>query len=254
MHPFTPLRQHHDVIDGCMVEAYATHVCQVVKPAALECFRRNVTRCRDKARILALADESGGACYGNRLNRDFKEHVLNLLEPVRGDSRCFILGDRAYECYGQAGAEMVENNPTLDLLSVDQFMTVANQFFDSILNCFIAVYRSNAAICENWQIPLLLELQGTALPSLFGMTFTPEQMDRLELPQECSVHHPYGYPRPPQRNCVNQPSSDHNDGNAQNYQDQQQEEEDWSQLQLQQQQQLQDHTIPSFLKRPRQQQ
>nr|KAG5712760.1 hypothetical protein BaRGS_029815 [Batillaria attramentaria] len=180
-HPFQPLHEHHDIIDGCMVEAYATHVCQVVKPSALRCFRRNVTLCDYRDRILAIADESGGACYGNNLNREFKEHVLNFLEPVRGDSQCFILGDRAYECYRQAGIEMIENNPNLEVLSVDDFMPVANQFFESVFDCFIAVYRSNTPICENWQIPLLLEFQGTALPSLFGASFTPEQMDRLEV-------------------------------------------------------------------------
>ena len=28
MHPHFPLRQHHDILDGCMVEAYATHTCR----------------------------------------------------------------------------------------------------------------------------------------------------------------------------------------------------------------------------------
>ena len=28
LHPYLPLRQHHDILDGCMVEAYATHTCR----------------------------------------------------------------------------------------------------------------------------------------------------------------------------------------------------------------------------------
>ena len=28
LHPYMPLRQHHDILDGCMVEAYATHTCR----------------------------------------------------------------------------------------------------------------------------------------------------------------------------------------------------------------------------------
>ena len=53
--------------------------------------------------------------------------MLNFLEPVRGDSQCFVLADRAYECYSHAGNQMTEDNPDLDVLSVDDFMPVANQ-------------------------------------------------------------------------------------------------------------------------------
>ena len=53
--------------------------------------------------------------------------VLNFLHPVRGDSACFVLADRAYECYSQAGIEMVENNPNLEVYTVEEFMPVANQ-------------------------------------------------------------------------------------------------------------------------------
>ena len=51
--------------------------CSVVKPVALECFARNVTHCNYRERLLAIADESGGACYGNRLNREFKERAYD---------------------------------------------------------------------------------------------------------------------------------------------------------------------------------
>ena len=53
--------------------------------------------------------------------------MLNFLHPVRGDSACFVLADRAYECYSQAGIEMVENNPNLEVYTVEEFMPVANQ-------------------------------------------------------------------------------------------------------------------------------
>ena len=49
----------------------------MVKPVALECFARNVTHCNYRERLLAIADESGGACYGNRLNREFKERAYD---------------------------------------------------------------------------------------------------------------------------------------------------------------------------------
>ncbi|KAK7115058.1 uncharacterized protein [Littorina saxatilis] len=255
LHPYEPLRQHHDVIDGCMVEAYATHTCRVVKPAALECFARNVKDCHNQGRLQAIADESGGACYGNNLNREFKEHVLNWLEPVSGDSRCFVLADNAYECYRQAGMEMTENNPNLDVLSVDDFMPVANQFFDSIYSCFIAVYKSNEPVCQKWQIPLLLELQGTALPSLFGMTFSATQMDQLELRRGCPNHHFYGN-RPAHRNCVNQPDhtdDSNNDSNNDNNKPSENDGDDDSFLQLQEQS-LGDETLPPFVLQQLQQQ
>lgn len=231
--PYLPLQQLTPVVDGCMVEDYARHVCQVVKPAALSCFEGEVRSCDHKDRLLAIADQSGGACSGNQVNKEFKEHILNFLQPVRTDSRCFsLLGEDAYQCWVEETMTMMEENPNLETMSVDEFIVANNQFFDRLLTCFVDVFRSNVAACENWQIPLLMELQGTGIPSLFGMTFTPEQMDRLELVQECPTHHGG---QPYRRHCNNQPTSTPSDDKGED------------EGQVQQQQQL-DFTLPPFLK------
>ncbi|PVD21446.1 hypothetical protein C0Q70_19619 [Pomacea canaliculata] len=216
--PYLPLQQVTSVVDGCMMEDYARHgfhphyaVCdRVVKPAALSCFEGAINRCDDKDRLMTIADHSGGACDGIQVNGEFKKHVLNFLLPVRADSGCFSeqLDDATNECL-ENGVDMMEReNAKLQLLTVDKFIVANNIFFDRVFTCFIDVYRSNMAACRNWQIPLLLQLQSTAIPSLFGMTFTPEQMGKLETMPPASTsseqegdgqekQQPEDIPRPP---------------------------------------------------------
>lgn len=56
-----------------------------------------------------------------------------------------------------------------------------SRFFETYWDCLTKVYKSKESECPHWQIPMLLILQKTALPSLFGMSLRADQIGKLEV-------------------------------------------------------------------------
>ncbi|BFZ13346.1 hypothetical protein BsWGS_16385 [Bradybaena similaris] len=176
------------------VEEYATHMCSVVKPAALECLTRQVSRCSNIKKILEMADTSGGTCYHNQLDDYFKHAIIDHLPPVRSDSACFNISDTS-RCYDNAASSIRSHS-----VPISKFHFEADKFFAKIWECQVQLYKSNEKICPNWQIPMLLSLQDMAMPTLFGMKLTEEHISMLELKNEAPTtrRRPiFTTPRPP---------------------------------------------------------
>ncbi|XP_055890698.1 uncharacterized protein LOC106071093 [Biomphalaria glabrata] len=176
---FTELYEKHERYTPEFLQAYATHMCSVVKPKALECLRKQVAECSNAQKLISMADESGGACEKNGLNPAFKHHIIDHLKTVKGDSPCFTIADDSYKCYVKAGEQIMKSG--VDTVDISKFYKVADKFFDIIWDCLITIFRSNSDICEQWQLPMLLALQKTAMPSLFGMRLNNNQIAKLEL-------------------------------------------------------------------------
>ena len=45
-----------------MLEQYALHMCNVVKPTALDCFAQEISACSNAENLYKMADASGGTC------------------------------------------------------------------------------------------------------------------------------------------------------------------------------------------------
>ncbi|KAH9507636.1 hypothetical protein Btru_053305 [Bulinus truncatus] len=145
----------------------------------MECLQKEVATCKNAHKLMNIANESGGACEGNNLNPFFKQHVIDHLETVKGDSPCFTIADDSYKCYEQAGEQIMRSG--VDTVDISKFYKVADKFFDIIWDCLIKVFKSNSETCKQWQLPMLLALQKTAMPSLFGMRLNNYQVAKLEL-------------------------------------------------------------------------
>ncbi|CAL1533973.1 unnamed protein product [Lymnaea stagnalis] len=178
-HKYTGLYVAHKDYTPEFLQDYATHMCSVVKPKALECLQKEVKDCSNAAKLVAIANESGGACEGNHLNPFFKLHIIDKLKTVNGDSPCFTIADNSYKCYVMAGDVIMKSG--VDTVDISKFHRVADKFFGIIWDCLIDVFKTNSSMCEQWQLPMLLALQKTAMPSLFGMRLNNYQVAKLEL-------------------------------------------------------------------------
>ncbi|XP_005091286.2 uncharacterized protein LOC101851998 [Aplysia californica] len=183
--PFSQLHKIHAVYTPQLLELYASHMCSVVKPLALDCLKNEVSSCSNMDKLLATADSSGGACTKNHLNPLFKQHIIDHLKPIRGDSPCFDVADQAYKCYEMAGEKILKSG--VSHINIDFFYKVADKFFGYIWDCHVDLFKGMSDVCENWQIPMLFSLQQNAMPSLFGMKLDNYQISKLELSRNKSV-------------------------------------------------------------------
>ncbi|CAG5127725.1 unnamed protein product [Candidula unifasciata] len=163
------------------VEEYATHMCRVVKPEALKCLRRQLSRCTNIKKILEMADNSGGTCDHYELDDHFKHSIIEHLPSVRSDSPCFNISDTS-NCYDNAATTIRRHG-----VPISKFHYEADKFFAKIWECQVRLYKSNSKVCPNWQLPMLLSLQDMAMPTLFGMKLTEEHVSMLEFNNEEST-------------------------------------------------------------------
>ncbi|XP_059147731.1 uncharacterized protein LOC131935374 isoform X2 [Physella acuta] len=176
---YPQLYEPHKEYTQDFLQGYAVHMCSVVKPQALECFKKEVADCSNANKLVTIANESGGACEGDHLNPFFKSHIIDHLQTVPGDSPCFDIADSSYQCYVAAGQQIMDSG--VDTVDISRFHKVADKFFNIIWDCLIDVFKSNSDKCKQWQLPMLLALQKTAMPSLFGMKLNRDQVAKLEL-------------------------------------------------------------------------
>ncbi|KAK3765821.1 hypothetical protein RRG08_026291 [Elysia crispata] len=180
--PFEQLFETQEVYDGAFVEKYASHMCSKVKPLALRCLRKKVRNCTNSQKLISIADGSGGACTKNKLNPYFKLHITSKLKPVSRKSACFDVRKKSYSCHMEAGDKILGRGVKAE--EIPHFHKVADKLFDYLWQCMIDKFKSNADMCPNWQLPMLLTLQRTAMPSLFGMRLNNHQIAQLELDKQ----------------------------------------------------------------------
>ncbi|RUS92190.1 hypothetical protein EGW08_000043, partial [Elysia chlorotica] len=105
--------------------------------------------------------------------------IISKLRPVPRESACFDVSKKPFSCYEEAGEKIKESGAYAD--DIPHFHKVADKFFDHLWQCMVNMYKSNGDVCPNWQIPMLLTLQRTAMPALFGMRLNNYQIAKLGL-------------------------------------------------------------------------